>query len=64
MKITLPELGEGLNQELYEKIIFEWAYPQVAAWCKLEKRNYLQGEDIFTHSFLVLSGLAISHQHS
>ena len=35
-----PEKGEGLNKELYNQKIFEWAYPEVANWCKAEGRKY------------------------
>jgi tRNA (guanosine-2'-O-)-methyltransferase len=42
----LPEHGEGLPPGLYTKLLFEWAYPQVAAWCRREGRPYpaLDGE--------------------
>jgi tRNA(Leu) C34 or U34 (ribose-2'-O)-methylase TrmL len=42
----LPQHGEGLPPELYNKLLFEWAYPQVAAWCRREGRPYpaLDGE--------------------
>jgi len=42
----LPQHGEGLPPELYTKLLFEWAYPQVAAWCRREVRPYpaLDGE--------------------
>jgi len=42
----LPEQGEGLPPGLYDKLLFEWAYPQVAAWCQREGRPYpaLDGE--------------------
>ncbi len=36
----VPQNGEGLSKELFEKVIFEWSYPQVAAWCKLQERQY------------------------
>ena len=36
----VPKAGEGLPKELYEQIIFEWSYPQVAAWCKREGKRY------------------------
>ena len=39
-KNIVPKDGEGLAKELYDQIIFEWAYPEVAEWCKLEGRNY------------------------
>ncbi|MFN5222342.1 MAG: tRNA (guanosine(18)-2'-O)-methyltransferase TrmH [Cyanobacteriota bacterium] len=35
-----PEQGEGLPAEQYERQLFEWAYPQVAAWCRKEGRPY------------------------
>ena len=35
---------KGLNvsesEELRKKIIFEWAYPEVAEWCKIKGREY------------------------
>jgi tRNA (guanosine-2'-O-)-methyltransferase len=42
----LPERGEGIPHELYEPLLFEWSYPQVAAWCRREGRPYpaLDGE--------------------
>ena len=36
----IPEAGEGMNKELYKEKIFEWAYPEVAKWCKSEGRKY------------------------
>ena len=36
----IPESGEGISQEIYKKTIFEWAYPEVANWCKSEGREY------------------------
>ena len=36
----LPEEGEGMKQETYKEKIFEWAYPEVAKWCKSEGRKY------------------------
>ena len=36
----LPIEGEGLTSEKYQQIIFEWAYPDVAAWCKAKGRKY------------------------
>ena len=35
-----PNHGEGLSKELYDKKIFEWAYPEVAIWCKEQGRKY------------------------
>jgi tRNA (guanosine-2'-O-)-methyltransferase len=41
-----PERGEGLEPERYRRRLFEWAYPEVAAWCLAEGRPYpeLDGE--------------------
>ena len=36
----LPTKGEGMSREHYKKRIFEWAYPEVANWCKEEGRDY------------------------
>ena len=36
----IPEAGEGMSKETYKKKIFEWAYPEVADWCKDESRKY------------------------
>tara|TARA_Y100001968_G_scaffold159554_1_gene145869 strand:- start:1823 stop:2512 length:690 start_codon:yes stop_codon:yes gene_type:complete len=36
----IPESGEGMSQETYKEKIFEWAYPDVAQWCKNEGRKY------------------------
>ena len=36
----IPESGEGMSKETYKKKIFEWAYPEVADWCKSEGRKY------------------------
>jgi len=42
----VPEAGEGVDPERYRRLLFEWAYPQVAAWCAREGRPYpaLDGE--------------------
>jgi len=37
---VLPRRGEGLPPELYQQRLFEWAYPQVAAWCRQQGRPY------------------------
>ena len=37
---VLPSQGEGLSPELYTKLLFEWAYPQVADRCRREERPY------------------------
>ena len=36
----IPESGEGMSQETYNKKIFEWAYPEVAKWCESKGRKY------------------------
>ncbi|MEB3158299.1 MAG: tRNA (guanosine(18)-2'-O)-methyltransferase TrmH [Synechococcus sp.] len=36
----LPRQGEGLSAELYRQRLFEWAYPEVADWCRREQRPY------------------------
>ncbi len=36
----IPNAGEGLSKDLYQKILFEWCYPHVADWCKSLGRNY------------------------
>ena len=36
----IPESGEGLTKAIYKQKIFEWAYPEVANWCKDEGRKY------------------------
>ncbi|WP_320668174.1 tRNA (guanosine(18)-2'-O)-methyltransferase TrmH [Prochlorococcus sp. MIT 1307] len=40
-----PKSGEGVPPEVYDQIIFEWAYPQVAKWCKLIGRKYPEIND-------------------
>ena len=36
----VPGGGEGLAPGQYELLLFEWAYPQVAAWCRQQGRPY------------------------
>ena len=36
----LPEAGEGVDPDRYQRLLFEWAYPQVAAWCRQQNRPY------------------------
>ena len=36
----IPQSGEGMSQETYKEKILEWAYPEVAQWCKSEDRKY------------------------
>jgi len=35
-----PSNGEGIPSERYDSLLFEWAYPQVAAWCREQGRSY------------------------
>ena len=37
---SVPKEGEGLEKLTYEKTIFEWAYPEVALWCKENGTEY------------------------
>jgi tRNA (guanosine-2'-O-)-methyltransferase len=48
----VPSAGEGLEPERYRATLFEWAYPEVAAWCQREGRPYpeLDGEGAITES--------------
>ncbi|MEA5417055.1 tRNA (guanosine(18)-2'-O)-methyltransferase TrmH [Synechococcus sp. BA-132 BA5] len=39
-KGCLPSHGEGIDPERYGPLLFEWAYPQVADWCRREGRPY------------------------
>jgi len=39
-KQIIPKNGEGIPKELYDQIIFEWSYPEVAEWCKREGKKY------------------------
>lgn len=36
----VPEAGEGVEPERYRRQLFEWAYPEVAAWCQQQGRAY------------------------
>jgi tRNA (guanosine-2'-O-)-methyltransferase len=36
----VPERGEGLEPQRYRRQLFEWAYPQVAEWCRRTGRAY------------------------
>ena len=36
----LPRHGEGVPAGRYDTLLFEWAYPEVAAWCQREGRPY------------------------
>ncbi len=35
-----PSSGEGIPAEDYQNILFEWAYPEVASWCRDQNRPY------------------------
>ena len=37
---TVPTVGEGLAKGVYSQKLFEWAYPQIAQWCKDEEKGY------------------------
>ncbi len=36
----VPKHGEGIPPEHYNTLLFEWAYPQVASWCREQGRPY------------------------
>jgi tRNA (guanosine-2'-O-)-methyltransferase len=36
----VPSAGEGVTPERRRRQLFEWAYPQVAAWCRQQGRDY------------------------
>ena len=36
----VPTSGEGVDPERYQQQLFEWAYPDVAAWCQRQGRPY------------------------
>ena len=36
----IPESGEGMSKETYQTKLFEWAYPEVANWCKSKGKKY------------------------
>jgi len=36
----VPSGGQGVTPERYRRQLFEWAYPQVAAWCRSQGRDY------------------------
>jgi tRNA (guanosine-2'-O-)-methyltransferase len=46
----VPEVGEGVPAERYGDLLFEWAYPEVAQWCRDQGRPYppLDGEGEIT----------------
>ena len=36
----VPQMGEGVDPQRYRRQLFEWAYPQVAEWCRRAGRPY------------------------
>jgi tRNA (guanosine-2'-O-)-methyltransferase len=44
----VPEHGEGVPAERQRQLLFEWAYPDVARWCRDQGRPYpaLDGEGV------------------
>jgi tRNA (guanosine-2'-O-)-methyltransferase len=48
----VPERGEGVPPERYSALLFEWAYPDVANWCRQQGRPYpdLDGEGAILES--------------
>ena len=36
----IPTEGEGLSPDVFQQTLFEWAYPQVARWCRDTGRPY------------------------
>ena len=41
-----PSDGEGIPSENYDNVLFEWAYPDVALWCREQKRPYPTLNDV------------------
>lgn len=35
-----PQNGEGIPAGDYDTLLFEWCYPEVAAWCREQGRSY------------------------
>ena len=35
-----PQNGEGIPAGDYDTLLFEWCYPEVAAWCREQGRHY------------------------
>ncbi len=46
----LPTAGEGVPAERRQELLFEWAYPEVASWCRQQERPYppLDNEGVIT----------------
>jgi len=36
----IPNSGEGMDEEVFNKTLFEWSYPEVASWCRDNNRHY------------------------
>ena len=41
-----PSDGEGIPAEQYDHVLFEWAYPDVALWCRDQERPYPTLNDV------------------
>ena len=39
-ELSSKRASEGLSPELFDQTLFEWAYPQVARWCRDTGRPY------------------------
>jgi tRNA (guanosine-2'-O-)-methyltransferase len=41
-----PSVGEGIPGDDYDNVLFEWAYPDVAQWCREQERPYPTLNDV------------------
>ena len=41
-----PSVGEGIPGDNYDNVLFEWAYPDVAQWCREQERPYPTLNDV------------------
>ena len=41
-----PSVGEGIPGDNYDNVLFEWAYPDVAQWCREQERPYPPLNDV------------------
>ena len=41
-----PSVGEGIPENNYDNVLFEWAYPDVAQWCREQERPYPTLNDV------------------
>ena len=41
-----PSVGEGIPGNNYDNVLFEWAYPDVAQWCREQERPYPTLNDV------------------